>query len=228
MTRTVRVVLCAGLLLALRGAAAAQPAATSPLHERIDQAAEAVLLKVVTWRRDLHAHPELGNREFETSKKMAAHLTALGLEVRTGVAKTGVVGILRGGKPGPVVALRSDMDALPVVEETGLPFASTVKAEYNGREVGVMHACGHDFHMSMLMGAAEVLAGMKADLAGTVVFIFQPAEEGAPAGEEGGADVMVREGVLDHPKVDAIFGLHVFKSSRKWQKAEMVLSVGGS
>ena len=210
MTRTVRVVLCAGLLLALRGAAAAQPAATSPLHERIDQAAEAVLLKVVTWRRDLHAHPELGNREFETSKKIAAHLTALGLEVRTGVAKTGVVGLLRGGKPGPVVALRSDMDALPVVEETGLPFASTVKAEYNGREVGVMHACGHDFHMSMLMGAAEVLAGMKADLAGTVVFIFQPAEEGAPAGEQGGADVMVREGVLDNPKVDAIFGLHVF------------------
>jgi len=210
MTRTVRVLLVAGLLLALRGAAAAQPAATSPLHERIDQAAEAVLPKVVTWRRDLHAHPELGNREFETSKKIAAHLTALGLEVRTGVAKTGVVGILRGGRPGPVVALRSDMDALPVVEETGLPFASTVKAEYNGREVGVMHACGHDFHMSMLMGAAEVLAGMKADLPGTVVFIFQPAEEGAPAGEEGGADVMVREGVLDHPKVDAIFGLHVF------------------
>jgi len=210
MTRVVRVLLVAGLLLALRGAAAAQPAATSPLHERIDQAAEAVLPKVVTWRRDLHAHPELGNREFETSKKIAAHLTALGLEVRTGVAKTGVVGILRGGRPGPVVALRSDMDALPVVEETGLPFASTVKAEYNGREVGVMHACGHDFHMSMLMGAAEVLAGMKADLPGTVVFIFQPAEEGAPAGEEGGADVMVREGVLDHPKVDAIFGLHVF------------------
>jgi len=210
MTPVVRVLLVAGLLLALRGAAAAQPAATSPLHERIDQAAEAVLPKVVTWRRDLHAHPELGNREFETSKKIAAHLTALGLEVRTGVAKTGVVGILRGGRPGPVVALRSDMDALPVVEETGLPFASTVKAEYNGREVGVMHACGHDFHMSMLMGAAEVLAGMKADLPGTVVFIFQPAEEGAPAGEEGGADVMVREGVLDHPKVDAIFGLHVF------------------
>ena len=210
MTRVVRVLLVAGLLLALRGAAAAQPAATSPLHERIDQAAEAVLPKVVTWRRDLHAHPELGNREFETSKKIAAHLTALGLEVRTGVAKTGVVGILRGGRPGPVVALRSDMDALPVVEETGLPFASTVKAEYNGREVGVMHACGHDFHMSMLMGAAEVLAGMKADLPGTVVFIFQPAEEGAPAGEEGGADVRVREGVLDNPKVDAIFGLHVF------------------
>lgn len=197
-------------LVSTPAASAAQVPQSGPLHERIDKAAEAVLPKVVAWRRDLHQHPELGNREFETSKKMAAHLTSLGLEVRTGIAKTGVVGVLRGGKPGPVVALRADMDALPVVEETGLPFASTVKTEYNGREVGVMHACGHDFHMSMLMGAAEVLAGMKADLPGTVVFVFQPAEEGAPAGEDGGAELMVREGALDNPKVDAIFGLHVF------------------
>jgi len=210
MTRIFRVLMFVGLLLPWRGAAAAQPAPADSLHQRIDAAADAILPKVVAWRRDFHEHPELSNRELETSKKIAAHLSALGLEVRAGIAKTGVVGILRGGKPGPVVALRSDMDALPVVEETGLPFASTAKAEYNGREVGVMHACGHDFHMSMLMGAASVLAGMKADLPGTVVFIFQPAEEGAPAGEEGGADVMVREGVLDDPKVDAIFGLHVF------------------
>jgi amidohydrolase len=129
--------------------------------------------------------------------------------VRTGIAKTGLVGVLRGGKPGPVVALRSDIDALPVTEDTGLPFASTTRAQFNGREVGVMHACGHDFHMSMLLGAAEVLAGMKADLTGSVVILFQPAEEGAPAGEDGGAEVMVREGALDNPKVDAIFGLHV-------------------
>lgn len=189
---------------------AAASAQGTVLHARIDRAAEGLLPKLTAWRRDLHASPELGNREVQTARKMADHLRALGLEVRTGVGKTGVVGVLRGGKPGPVVALRSDMDALPVVEETGLPFASTVRAEYNGREVGVMHACGHDYHMAMLMGAAEVLAGMKADLPGAVVFIFQPAEEGAPAGEEGGADLMIREGVLDNPKVEAIFGLHVF------------------
>jgi amidohydrolase len=193
---------------------AAKPAASAvaldALHARLDKAAELVLPKVVAWRRDLHEHPELGNREFRTSKIVAEHLRSLGLEVRTGVAKTGVVGILKGGKPGPVVGLRSDMDALPVVEETGLPFASKAKGEYNGREVGIMHACGHDYHMAMLMGAAEVLAGMKADLPGTVVFIFQPAEEGAPNGEEGGADLMIKEGVLDNPKVDAIFGLHIF------------------
>ena len=210
MTRSLRLLIGASLLAAVPAAAHAQSPAVDSLHQRIDAAADTVLPEVVAWRRDFHEHPELSNRELETSKKIAAHLNALGLEVRTGIAKTGVVGILRGGKPGPVVALRSDMDALPVVEQTGLPFASTVKAEYNGREVGVMHACGHDFHMSMLMGAASVLAGMKADLPGTVVFIFQPAEEGAPAGEEGGADVMVREGVLGDPAVDAIFGLHVF------------------
>ncbi len=188
---------------------AAPPSALDALHQRIDRQVEQVLPRVVTWRRDFHQHPELGNREIRTSKIVADHLRALGYEVRTGVAKTGVVGVLRGGKPGPVVALRSDMDALPVTEELDLPFKSTVKADYNGREVGVMHACGHDFHMSMLMGAAEILASMRADLPGTVKIIFQPAEEGAPSGEDGGADVMVREGVLDNPKVDAIFGLHV-------------------
>jgi amidohydrolase len=182
----------------------------SALHARIDQAAGQVMARVVEWRRDFHQNPELGNREFRTSKLVAERLRALGLEVRTGIAHTGVVGVLRGGKPGPVVALRSDMDALPVTEETDVPFKSTAKAEYNGREVGVMHACGHDAHMSMLLGAASVLAGMKADLPGTVVFLFQPAEEGAPANEEGGAELMVKEGALDNPKVDAIFGLHVF------------------
>ncbi|MEI6667735.1 MAG: amidohydrolase [Acidobacteriota bacterium] len=196
--------------------ARAQAPATAPqktlldgLHERIDRSADVVLPKVVELRRFLHQHPELGNREVQTSKLLAERLRALGYEVRTGVAKTGVVGVLRGGKPGPVVALRSDIDALPVTEETGLAFASAERAQFNGRDVGVMHACGHDFHMSMLMGAAEVLAGMKADLPGTVKIIFQPSEEGPPAGEEGGAPLMVKEGALDNPKVDAIFGLHV-------------------
>ncbi len=189
--------------------AAAQPAAPA-LHPKIDAAAVALQSKLVAWRRDFHQNPELSNREFRTAKVVAAHLTALGLEVKTGVAKTGVVGILRGGRPGPVVALRADMDGLPVEEEVDLPFRSTARGEYNGREVPVMHACGHDMHMAILMGAAEVLTGLKAEIPGTVVFIFQPAEEGAPRGEEGGADVMVAEGVLDNPKVDAIFGLHVF------------------
>jgi amidohydrolase len=190
--------------------AAARPPSLDALHKRIDRQAEVVLPKVVAWRRDLHKHPELGNRETRTAKIIADHLRKLGYEVKTGVGKTGVVGVLRGGKPGPVVALRSDMDALPVVEETDLPFASRVRARYNGRDVGVMHACGHDFHMAMLMGTAEVLAGMRAELPGTVKLIFQPAEEGPPEGEEGGAPLMIREGVLEKPKVDAVFGLHVF------------------
>ena len=171
------------------------------VHDRIDADAAALEPKLVAWRRDLHQNPELGNREVRTSKVVADHLRALGIEVRTGVAKTGVVGVLRGAKPGPVVALRSDMDALPVTEEVDVPFKSTVKTEYNGQQVGVMHACGHDMHMSILMGAAEVLAKMRSDLPGTVVFLFQPAEEGAPRGEEGGAEVMIREGALDDPKV---------------------------
>jgi amidohydrolase len=170
---------------------------------------EAVMPKVVSWRRDLHAHPELGNREFRTSALIAEHLRSLGMEVETNVAVTGVVGVLRGG-PGPVVALRADMDGLPVTESVDLPFASKVRTDYNGQEVGVMHACGHDNHMAILMGAAEVLAGMKDELQGTVKFIFQPAEEGVPPGEEGGAELMLKEGVFDAPTPEAVFGLHVF------------------
>jgi amidohydrolase len=184
-------------------------AAPSTLHDRIDRAAEALVPKAIAWRRDFHQHPELGNREVRTSKIVAEHLRSLGLDVRS-LARTGVAGVLRGGKPGPVVALRADMDALPVTEEVELPFKSTVRAEYNGLEVGVMHACGHDAHTSMLMAVAELLSGIKGELAGTVVFLFQPAEEGAPEGEEGGAELMIKEGALENPKVDAIFGLHVF------------------
>ncbi len=180
------------------------------LHEKIDQGASRVMPMVIACRRDFHEHPELGNREVRTSRIVADRLRQLGLDVRTGVAHTGVVGVLRGGRPGAVVALRSDMDALPVTEELDLPFKSTARTEYNGRKVGVMHACGHDAHMAMLLGAAEVLAGLKADLPGTVVFLFQPAEEGAPAGEEGGAELMIKDGALANPKVDAVFGLHVF------------------
>lgn len=171
--------------------------------------ADAIEQKVIEWRRDFHQHPELGNREVRTAGIVAKHLQSLGIEVKTGVAVTGVVGVLKGGKPGPVVALRADMDALPITERTPVPFASKVKTIYNGQEVGVMHACGHDSHVAILMGVAEVLAGMKKDLAGTVKFIFQPAEEGAPEGEEGGAELMVKEGVLENPKVEAIFGLHI-------------------
>ena len=164
----------------------------------------------MAWRRDFHQHPELSNREQRTAKVIAEHLQRLGLEVKTGVAHHGVVGVLRGGRPGPVVALRADMDALPVVEEVDLPFKSAVRSTYNGQEVGVMHACGHDAHMAILMGVAEILAGMKASIPGTVKFIFQPAEEGVPTGENGGAKMMIEEGVLENPRVDAIFGLHVF------------------
>ncbi len=199
-------VLCGGFAVFSR----AQNPAAAPLYSAMDQAIERVEPKAVAWRRDFHQHPELSNREVRTAKIVADHLTSLGMEVRTGVAHTGVVGTLRGGKPGPVVALRADMDALPVVEEVDLPFASKVRSTYNEREVGVMHACGHDNHISILMAAAEVLAGIRQELPGTVRFIFQPAEEGAPSGEEGGAGLMIKEGALDNPKVDAIFGLHVF------------------
>ena len=183
-------------------------AQSSALHAELDRRAAAVNPKVVEWRRDLHQHPELSGFEFRTAALVAAHLRTLGMEVRTDVGGTGVVGILRGGRPGRVVALRADMDALPVTELVDLPFASKVRATYNGQEVGVMHACGHDNHVAILMGAAEVLSGMKAQLPGTVVFIFQPAEEGHPDGG-GGAERMIRDGALDDPKVDAIFGLHV-------------------
>lgn len=201
-----RLVFGSALALALSaGAAMAQV----PLA-RVEAAVAAETPKVVAWRRDLHANPELGFSETRTAALVAEHLRALGLEVRTGVGRTGVVGVLRGGRPGKTVALRADMDALPVLEATGLPFASTATGTYMGNTVPVAHACGHDAHIAMLMGAAEVLAGMKADIAGTVVFIFQPAEEGAPPGEpKGGAALMIEEGALRDPRPDAIFGLHV-------------------
>lgn len=165
--------------------------------------------QVIAWRRDLHEFPELSNREFETARKVATHLESLGLEVKTGIAHTGVVGILKGERPGPVVALRADMDALPVTERVEIPFASKVKSNYLDQEVGVMHACGHDTHVAILMGVASILSSMRDQIPGTVVFIFQPAEEGAPPGEEGGAEMMVKEGVLKENGVDVIFGLHI-------------------
>ena len=184
-------------------------AQTDVRRKNINAAADKMEKQVINWRRDVHEHPELSNREVRTAALVTKHLQALGIEVKTGVAVTGVVGILKGDKPGPVIALRADMDALPVIERTNVPFASKAKSTYNGQEVGVMHACGHDSHVAILMGVAEILAGMKKDLKGTVKFIFQPAEEGAPKGEEGGAQLMVKEGVLENPKVDVIFGLHI-------------------
>ena len=203
------------MIVALAGAAGAMAASSGSgdldaLHRGIDRLADQVEPHVIANRRYIHQHPELSNRETETAAYIAAHLRALGIEVQTGIAKTGVVGVLRGGKPGPVVALRSELDALPDTEEVDLPFKSTVRATYNGKEVGVMHACGHDAHMGILLGVAEVLSQLRSQVHGTVKFIFQPAEEGAPAGEEGGAALMVKEGVLDQdPKPQAIFALHV-------------------
>ncbi len=165
--------------------------------------------KVIEWRRDIHQYPELSNREFKTAEKIAAHLRSLGIEVETGVAHTGVVGVLKGDMPGKVVALRADIDALPVTERNDLPFRSEVRTEFLGESVGVMHACGHDTHTAILMGVAEILSNNKDKIQGTVKFIFQPAEEGPPPGEEGGALLMVKEGVLKSPDVDAIFGLHI-------------------
>ena len=190
-------------------AAQSQTAAVSGLAAEIDRRAAQIESKAISWRRDLHEHPELSNREFRTAKIVADRLRSLGLEVRTGVAHTGVIGLLRGKQPGPVVALRADMDALPVTEEVDLPFASKVRATYNGREVGVMHACGHDMHTAILMAVAEVLSGLRGEFSGSVKFIFQPAEEGAPEGEEGGAHLMIQEGALANPRPEAIFGLHV-------------------
>lgn len=195
------------ILLVLFGANAV--AQKQNLRPEVSKKALSITQKVIDWRRDLHEHPELGNQENRTAALVAKHLKSLGIEVQTGVAKTGVVGILKGGKPGPVVALRADMDGLPVTERVDLPFASKVKTIYNGQEVGVMHACGHDSHVAILMGVAEVLASIKKDIPGTVKFIFQPAEEGVPEGEEGGAALMVKEGVLENPKVEVIFGLHI-------------------
>jgi len=189
---------------------AAGGAAAQDLNARLDAAISKLEPRVIEWRRDFHQNPELSNREFRTSKIVAEHLKKLGLEVQTGVAKTGVVGVLRGGKPGPTIALRADMDGLPVIEQNELPFRSLVTTTYRNETVGVMHACGHDVHTSVLMGIAEAFAGLKAELPGTVVFFFQPAEEGAPVGEEGGASLMIKEGVLEKYRPEAVFGLHVF------------------
>jgi amidohydrolase len=185
--------------------------AETPVYD-LGKAFASIEPKVIAWRRDIHQNPELGNREFKTARKVTEHLKELDFDkITTGIAHTGVVGILKGGRPGPTIALRADMDALPVKEQTGLPFASKVKAEYNGKEVSVMHACGHDTHVAILMGAAEVLANNRDKLSGTVQFFFQPAEEGPPAGEEGGAKLMIKEGVLDGPDAaEAIFGLHAW------------------
>jgi len=179
--------------------------------EAVRAAAAKMQPKVVAWRRDFHANPELANREKRTAKIVADHLKKLGLEVETGVAYTGVIGVLKGAKPGPTVALRADMDGLPVQEQTGLPFASKIQTDYNGQRVFTAHACGHDSHVAMLMGAAEILAGMKDQIEGTIVFIFQPAEEGAPVEEDGGARLMVKQGVLERYRPSAIFGIHSLK-----------------
>ena len=200
--------------------AAAPPA----LAARIDAAAAKTETSVIAARRDIHQHPELGNREFRTAKLVADKLRSLGIDVQEKVAHTGVVGLLRGGKPGKVVALRADMDALPVTEQVDLPFASTVTTEFRGQTTGVMHACGHDAHVAILLGVAEVLAGVRDELPGTVKFIFQPAEEGAPEGEEGGAELMVKEGALTDPKVDAIYGLHV---TSRFAVGELAYRPGG-
>ncbi|MBC8025586.1 MAG: amidohydrolase [Steroidobacteraceae bacterium] len=184
------------------------PASAADLEREI----EAVDARVVTWRRDFHQNPELSNRELRTSKVVADHLKKLGLEVRTGIAKTGVLGVLKTGRPGPVIALRADMDALPVTERVDVPFKSLARSNYRGEEVGVMHACGHDSHIAVLMGVAEALTRRKGDLRGTVLFVFQPAEEGAPPGEEGGASVMLREGVFKDYKPEVMFGWHAWSS----------------
>ncbi|MCV9386999.1 amidohydrolase [Reichenbachiella ulvae] len=183
------------------------------LSQQAQNQASQIEEKMIEWRHDLHQNPELSNREFNTARKIEKHLKSLGIEVQTGVAKTGVIGILKGGQPGPVIGLRADMDALPVTERVEIPWASQVTASYNGIESGVMHACGHDTHVAILMATAEVLNKMKKDLKGTVKFVFQPAEEGAPPGEEGGAQLMVKEGVLHHPDVDVMIGLHINAST---------------
>jgi len=195
---------------------------TLTVDQHIDELAKQVEPSVIACRRDIHQHPELGNREVRTSKLIADKLKSLGIEVRTPVAHTGVVGTLRGGKPGRTVALRADMDALPVVEQVDVPFKSTARTTYNGHDVGVMHACGHDAHVAILLGVAEVLSKVRAEIPGTVVFLFQPAEEGAPEGEEGGAELMVKEGALQG--VNAVFGLHV---TSRYPVGEIAWKPGG-
>jgi len=195
-----------GLIVSFAGLPVAQAGITP---EEIDQAAAAVQPQVVEWRRWFHQNPELSNREFNTSARIAEILRGMGLEPRTGIAHTGVIAIIEGGLPGPLVAIRTDIDGLPVVEQTGLPFASTVRSEYNGQDVGVMHACGHDNHMAMVLGAAKILNDMKAELPGSVMLIFQPAEEGPPGGEDGGASMMLDEGIFAERMPAAVFGMHV-------------------
>lgn len=201
-----------GIAAALNLLLAAGSAVAEISPAQIDGFASKVAPRVIAWRRDIHQHPELGNREVRTSKLVADHLRKLGLPVRTGIAHTGVSAVLKGGKPGPVIALRADMDALPVTEQVDVPFKSTVTTEYLGKKVGVMHACGHDAHVANLMGVAEILVGMQQDLAGAVLFIFQPAEEGPPEGEQGGASLMLKEGLFGEAKPEAVFGLHVTSS----------------
>jgi amidohydrolase len=221
--RRIAMTTCTALLLAPGAASAQTP--KGDLATEIDHRAAGVEKRVTAWRRDIHEHPELSNREFRTARLVARHLEEIGLEVRSGVAHTGVVGVLRGGRPGPAVALRADMDALPVSEEVDLPFASKVRTTYLGREVGVMHACGHDAHTAILLGVADVLAGARERLPGTVVFLFQPAEEGAPPGEKGGAKMMLAEGAFDDPQPDAVFGLHVVPQHRV---GEIAFTAGGA
>ncbi len=208
-----KAIACAVILATLAPALPAAP----PTAAQLDVLNARELPKVLAWRRDLHAHPELGNRETRTAKLVADHLHALGLVVQTGVAHTGVVALLKGGLPGPTVAVRADMDALPVTEKTDVPFASHVTTTYRGETVGVMHACGHDSHTAMLMGLAETLTAMRASLPGNVLFIFQPAEEGAPEGEEGGAQLMLKEGIFEKYQPQAVFGMHVWSSLRVGQ-----------
>ncbi|NNE67230.1 MAG: amidohydrolase [Pyrinomonadaceae bacterium] len=185
------------------------PTIAKDISAEIAAAAEKINPQVIKWRRHFHQYPELSNREVKTAAKVAKHMRDLGFDVREKIGITGVVGILKGAKPGPVIALRADMDALPVRERVDIPFASKIMADYLGQKVPVMHACGHDTHIAILMGTASVLAEMKDQIKGTVVFIFQPAEEGPPGDEDGGAELMVQEGVMDNPKIDAIFGLHI-------------------
>src|SRR5262245_40245942 len=211
--RVARLLSSFALFVRLVGATPAR-ADSAALEAAVRERSATIESKLIAWRRDIHQHPELGDQETRTSALVANHLKSLGLDVQTGVARTGVVGILKGGKPGRTVALRADMDALPVQEPAGLAFASKAKSQYEGKEVPVMHACGHDAHTAMLMAAAEVLAGMKAELTGTAVFIFQPAEEGSSvfppgSGKSWGAKLMLEEGLFERTKPDAVFGLHV-------------------
>jgi amidohydrolase len=204
-TKVVRILASTGIAVGI----SSSTAVSSPLHDALDREARSIETRMIAWRRDIHQNPELGNREVRTAGLVAAHFKKLGYDVREKVATTGVVATLKGAKPGPVIALRADMDALPVTEEVNLPYASKVKAMWRGRETGVMHACGHDAHVAILMAAAEVFAKLKGELPGTVKLIFQPAEEDLPPGEKGGARQMLAEGAFQNPRPDAVLGLHV-------------------